>query len=294
MKSIRSSLLIVALLLLVAFKPVKANAAELENVKFTFTPLDCVVEPKFTYVPLDIPEPEVKSTENVNQEEEIKSEKSNMLKFAPPYTTTHISKEKKPVESVTYNLDPVYNILSEEYVSPNWDYRKRIQDINILTELLVNQLGVSKTKAAAIIGNVVFEDSFISRTSSAAHCKNIIEARERIGRGTRGFGIVQWTSKTRQNTLLSYLECASRDLPWETASIIAETTFLYNELKYSNILGDLSEEGDIENCTGIIGYEYEGYSAKSSEWRKEGNHYKSVNCPRYSYACDIYNYMMKY
>lgn len=261
MKFIRSLLLVVAMLLLVAFRPIEAEAAELAST-LHISPL-----------------------KNVEQ---------NLFKFDTKFTTTHSSKEKKPVESVTYYLDPVYDILSEEYVSPDWDYRKRIQDINILTELLVNQLGVSKTKAAAIIGNVVFEDSFISRTNSKARIDSIDEARERIGRGTRGFGIAQWTAKFRQETLLSYIEQANQHLDFEMACIVAETTFLYNELKYSNILGDLSEEGDIENCTGIIGVEYEGYKNHTSEWTKPGSEYSSLGSPRYSYACNIYKYMTKY
>ena len=261
MNYIRKTLLAVAMLLLAATNTIETKAAELQK-------------------PIVIIDP-------------IKSVEKSLFKFDARYTTTPGSKEKTPVESVTYYLDPVYDILSEEYVSPDWDYRKRIQDIDILTELLVNQLGVSKTKAAAIIGNVVFEDSFISTTSSKARVNSIEEANERLGRGTRGFGIAQWTAGYRQQTLLEYLNCASSHLDWEMAAIVAETTFLYNELKYSNILGDLSEEGDIENCTGIIGVRYEGYRNHINEWTEQNGSFKSIGSPRFSYACDIYNYMVK-
>lgn len=257
MKAIRSLLLATVFMLLVAFEPIEVQAVGLH----------------------------ANPIANVEQ---------GLFKFDARYTTTLKSKEKQPVESVTYYLDPVYDILSEEYVSPDWDYRKRIQDINILTELLVNQLGVSKSKAAAIIGNVVFEDSFMSTTNSPARINSLDEAQKRLGRGTRGFGIAQWTAGYRQNTLLSYIKTTSKQLDWETAVIIAETTFLYNELKYSNILGDLSEEGDIENCTGIIACVYEGYANSSAEWVQHDGMYKSLKSPRYSYACNIHNYMTMY
>lgn len=195
------------------------------------------------------------------------------------------------VEEVPIYLGSIQNILSSDIEYPDWDTRHRYKDILILEDILVNQLGVSKSVASAIIGNICYEGSFAQMENSTSSLSDINEVNSRLGAETIGFGVAQWTSKFRQNKLKEYYNIASQDLDWDTATVIAECMYLYNELKVSNLLGDMSQECDIENATGKLAYEYLAYADRSNEWLCEDGRYISVDCPRYKYAMKIYRYM---
>ena len=161
-------------------------------------------------------------------------------------------------------------IASDPYI-PDWDYKHRFGDMLILSEVFVNQLGVPKNKAAAIIGNVCIEDSFTALTSSAARCESAEELYNRLGPGTRGFGIAQWTFSTRQDLLEQHY----KEVPvenWELLSVIAECSYLYAELEISGILGDLStDDMTLEDATGKFACEFEGYNNCWNEWYTDEN-----------------------
>lgn len=195
------------------------------------------------------------------------------------------------VEQVPIYLGYIQNLLSSDIEYPEWDTRKRIKDVLILKDILVDQLSVSETVAAAIIGNICYEDSFVSLTNSEASLSSQREANSKLGSGERGFGIAQWTSKFRQNKLKEYYNIASQDLDWDTAAVVAECMYLYNELTASNLLGDMSEECNLEDATGRLGYEYLAYANRSEEWEYQDGYYKSVDCPRYKYAVKVYRYI---
>lgn len=195
------------------------------------------------------------------------------------------------VEQVPIYLGSIQNIISSDIQYPEWDTRKRFKDILILEDVLVDQLGVSKSIASAIIGNVCYEDSFASLTNSGASLSSSSEANSRLGSEGRGFGIAQWTSKFRQNKLKEYYNIACQDLDWETAAVVAECVYLYNELVASNLLGDMTQECDLEDATGRLGYEYLAYGKRDEEWSNVDGVYKSVDCPRYNYALKVYRYM---
>lgn len=196
------------------------------------------------------------------------------------------------VEQVPIYIGSIQNILASDIQYPEWDTRKRFKDILILEDVLVDQLGVSKSVASAIIGNVCYEDSFASITNSEASLSSSREANNRLGSENRGFGIAQWTSKFRQNKLKEYYNIACQDLDWETAAIVAECMYLYNELTVSGLLGDITQEHDLEDATGKIGYEYLAYADRDKEWSHSGGTYKVNNCARYNYAVKVYNYMI--
>lgn len=197
------------------------------------------------------------------------------------------------VDEVPIYLGSIQNILSKDIQYPDWDNRKRFKDILILKDVLVDQLGVSKTIASAIIGNICYEDSFASITKSDNGLSSISEANQKLGASDGvGFGIAQWTSKFRQNKLKEYYNIACQDLDWETAAVVAECVYLYNELRASNLLGDMTKDCDLENATGKLGYEYLAYANRSKEWDQSSGVYKSIDCPRYNYAVKVYHYMM--
>lgn len=195
------------------------------------------------------------------------------------------------VDEVSIYLGSIQNIISSDIQYPEWDTKKRFKDILILEDILVNQLGVSKSVASAIIGNVCYEGSFATVENSKKKLSSYREASNKLGSDKVGIGIAQWTAKFRQNGLKEYYSVACQDLDWDTATIVAETVYLYNELRASNLLGDLSQECDIEHATGKLGYEYLAYADRDEEWEHSGGHYKSNNCPRYNYAMKVYHYM---
>lgn len=196
--------------------------------------------------------------------------------------------EIKTGVTLSVNVDTVAALINADIPSPDWDTRKKIKDISILNEILVRQWGMSPTKAAAVIGNICYEDSFGALTGSAAHMSDIQNAVSRLGRGTRGLGCVQWTAAFRQNELEKYYTMINSDLSWELTSVIAETAYLYNELYVSGIIGDLSEDGDLEDLTGRIGCQYEAYGKSGSQWSVSNGQYKTSGCPRYTYAQYVY------
>lgn len=196
-------------------------------------------------------------------------------------------------EYITIDLDKVMLYVDAEYDTYEWDTKGRIRDIYILKEILVNQLGIAPTKAAAIIGNVCCEDSFAGLTNSVANLDNINHAKSVLGNGNRGYGCAQWTASYRQKGLKDYYEVINKDLDWELTSVIAETAYLYNELYVSGILGDLSEDDDLMHVTGIVGCVYEAYAKSADEWYMQDGHYKTNGCQRYTYTKNIYDLICK-
>lgn len=225
----------------------------------------------------------------VNMEIETLINKDNSQYEVPINTAPHIKSGKVlKGQDITINIDDLSIYLDAEYKNYNWDTKRRIKDIYILKEILVNQLGMAPTKAAAIIGNICFEDSFAGLTNSAASLDNIHQAQNVLGNGDRGYGCVQWTASYRQKGLKDYYEVISKDLDWELTSVIAETAYLYNELQVSGILGDLTEDGNLEHLTGVVGCIYEAYAMSTTEWYQVSGLYKTDGCDRYTYAKHIY------
>ena len=193
---------------------------------------------------------------------------------------------------LTVNIEHIDSILAQELVYPEWDTRKRFKDIQLLSEILMNEFGVSPTKTAAILGNVCYEDSFIALTGSAAHSDNLENLRGRLGKGTRGFGVIQWTSSKRQKPLLEYYErIYATGLDWEHTSVVAEAAYLYNELYVSGLIGNLSEDGDLEDLTGRLGVQYEAYGKSDSEWSVVNGLYRTSGSSRYTYAQKVYQWI---
>lgn len=234
-----------------------------------------------------VPKMDLASMTEVETKTLVKKESSYYE--VPINTAPHITSGKVlEGEDITINIDDVVVYLDAEYDNYSWDTKKRIKDIYILKEILVNQLGMAPTKAAAVIGNICCEDSFAGLTNSHASLDSLEHAKNVLGNGTKGYGCVQWTSAYRQKGLKDYYEVINKDLDWELTSVIAETAYLYNELQVSGIIGDLTEDGNLEHLTGVIGCVYEAYAMSTTDWYKVDGQYKTNGCQRYTYAKHIY------
>lgn len=195
------------------------------------------------------------------------------------------------VDECSIYLGSIQNVISKDIECPEWDTRQRFKDILIIKEVLVDQLGVSPSIASAIIGNICYEGSFASVENTNSSLTDNQEVISKLGQGDGGFGIAQWTSKFRQNKLKEYYNVASQDLDFKTASVVAECIYLYNELRASNLLGDMTKGCDIEDATGKLGYEYLAYANRSKEWDYIDGKYISNESPRYDYALKVYRWI---
>ena len=200
---------------------------------------------------------------------------------------------KVDTEPVVLELVALNEVSQIDYEIPEWDIHARINTINILWEFLVNQQGVSEKNAAAIIGSICCEGDFGQVQKSKKTITSIEEARKTLGKGGKGYGIVQWTYKTRQKSLLEYYELAYEQYPddWETTQIIAECSMLLEELKAYEIFDDLSVDTTIEDAVAHLSKEYFKYENYWKDWSgyklKSGNSNGQV---RYNYATSIYGY----
>lgn len=198
--------------------------------------------------------------------------------------------------TVTINVDD----LLYAYNNPpalSFDYKEKAEVINCLWEFLVNQQGVSPEIASAIIGAVVHEGRFGEQQGTHDILTSYDTVVSKLGGGTRGYGIAQWTFYTRQDALRNYYGLADELFPddWETAMIIAECSMLYEELKVYDIFDDLSSHVTIEDAVGKISVLYEGYAGCSDHWECSGGVYRLASnsksgSARLDYAYNIYEY----
>ena len=199
------------------------------------------------------------------------------------------------------NTDPVEikvmqlaEISEQDFEVPEWDFKERINTIQILWDFLVNQQGVSEMNASAIIGSICCEGDFGQKEGSKKCLESITEARSVLGNGEEGYGLVQWTYGSRQATLLKYYEMANEQYPdnWEQARMVAECCMLLEELKAYEIFDDIYTDTTIEDALGRLSRNYFKYENYYEDWNSDNVLVSNTGGgkSRLNYATSIYGY----
>lgn len=195
---------------------------------------------------------------------------------------------------------PLVEAYSKEYVTYSWDTKNKMNVIQTMWEFLVNQQGVEEHNAAAVIGAMMCEGYFGEEQKTHVIFSSIEDARKVLGKGTCGYGVAQWTYKTRQKNLLKYYELANEMFPedFQTASIVAECCMLIEELKAYYVFDDLYSYTTIEDAVGRMCVIYERYDGCDEQWSNDSGLYELVSQDgsgktRLAYAINIYNYFIK-
>lgn len=201
--------------------------------------------------------------------------------------------ETSPVE---FNLSS-FELTTEYY--PEWDYKERMDTINLLWDFLVNQQGMSPMNASAVIANICFEGKFGQAQGTDKTITDMQMAENVLGRGTKGYGLAQWTHGVRQDALLDYYVLANEQFPddWEMTIKVAECCMLYEELKAYSIFSDIHVDTTLEDACGRVCLRYEAYENSSDQWKKVNGRYTLISnqgsgCKRLEYAENIYAYFM--
>lgn len=203
-------------------------------------------------------------------------------------------------DEVFINVEPLIELYFQEYEDYDWDTKDKIAVISTLWEFLVNQQGMHPINAAAILGSVAMEGDFSEQQGTGNYINNIEDARSLLGRGGYGYGVAQWTFRTRQKNLLEYYEMAYELYPddWNKVQLIAECCMLIEEVKVYNVFGDIDSELSMEDACGRVCIYYERYSGCDEQWSYTNGHVVLVSDEgsgktRLRYAQDIYNHFMQ-
>lgn len=201
-------------------------------------------------------------------------------------------------EPVSVNADRLMSVYNDEYEAQDWDTKDKIKIINTLWDFLVEQNGVNEYVAAAIIGATMDEGRFAEEQGTYKKFDDIEQARKVLGAGIRGYGVAQWTYKTRQVGLLNYYELANELYPddWEKACIVAECCMLLREIEAYGVFDSLYENTTIEDAVGRMCLKYEVYEGVYEQWSSEGGYHlisrKGSGIGRLVYSENIYSYFM--
>lgn len=207
-----------------------------------------------------------------------------------------ISGHSVNTEPVSVNADSIMESYRMEYPEYDWDSKGKIRIIEALWEFLVNQNGVDEIIASAIIGTTMYEGEFGQQQGTYNKLQNIQSARSLLGSGECGYGVVQWTYKTRQKGLLQYYELTNELFPddWETACVIAECCMLLRELEAYGVFDDLYSHTTIEDAVGRMCLTYEIYDGASEQWSSAGGFHliahEGSGYKRLEYSQNIYDY----
>lgn len=139
----------------------------------------------------------------------------------------------------------------------------------VLLKFLVEDMGVHKNIACAIIGNCSREGRFGEEQDTGIYINSLDEARALLTADTEGigYGIVQWTTPGRRELLLKYYEEACYHLPvFEEAQIVAELMCLYEELQTYELFTNYDQVLSIEDACGRIALKYEAYKDSNKDW----------------------------
>lgn len=198
---------------------------------------------------------------------------------------------------VILNSDKLMEIYYRSYITLPWDSKEKIALISTLWEFLVNQQGMDEMQASAVIGALMDEGNIGEEEGTYIKFSSIHDVRAKLGSSDIGYGIVQWTYKTRQKALLEYYELAYALYPedWDRVCIIAECCMLLRELEAYDMLSDDLSHTTLEDTVGRLCVRYERYSGCEEQWSNRSGQYRllSNNCSgslRFEYAKNIYKY----
>lgn len=206
---------------------------------------------------------------------------------------------ESPVTGVVHKIN-MNSLLDAYECAPelgDLDTKKAYREISVLWEFLVEQKGVHKNIASAIIGNCACEGKFGQMQGSDTYIKNIDDAEYylKTSRKNIGFGIVQWTNSERRERLYEYYKAANEYVyNIESLRILAELTCLYEELNEYGLFGSYQQEISIEDACGRISTKYERYAKCYEDWEVLSNgvcKLKNENgsgAKRLEYAYEVY------
>lgn len=196
-------------------------------------------------------------------------------------------------EAITINVNALMQAYEYDYPDYDWDTRGRINDIALLWEFLVNQQGVNKNIAAAVIGSVCYEGKVGMEQGSYRVFGSLAEAEGKLTAPANGigYGIVQWTYPKRRKFLLENYRTIEQqfDYDWETTMVLAECCTLVSELRDYKLFNSLTDDVSLMHASGVICDVYENYSGSSSDWNMSNGQYYLTNdncsgADRYRYS----------
>lgn len=200
---------------------------------------------------------------------------------------------------VNVNAEMLMAAYNRPTSSESWDHKNKMRVINCLWHFFVEQQNYNEIIAASIIGAVMYEGRFGEEQGTYRIFSSIDDARRVLGTGERGYGVAQWTYKTRQSRLLEYYEYANDMYPndWETACIVAECSMLLREIEAYGVFDGVGESATFEDSVGRMSLLYEKYEGCYEQWSSEGGIYRLTSTDgsglgRLTYAENIYNHFM--
>lgn len=190
----------------------------------------------------------------------------------------------------------------------SYDPKHKNKEISVLWDFLVNENNVKPEIAASLIGNICCEGYFGQMQGTDYRFEGIQNVHNVIGYQGTGFGIVQWTSSFRKQSMIKYYnevyELLKDYYDWETIMAIAESACLFSEVTGYGCIASCSNIStgdtyrDIMSYTGLIACRYESYEGCSNEWSNSGDLYVlnqsgGSGSERLKYAWSIYSYYMQ-
>lgn len=202
--------------------------------------------------------------------------------------------------------------VAENLIYPDTDFSydplHKNKEITVLWDFLVNDNNVKPEIAASLIGNICSEGYFGQMQGTDYSFEGIQNVHNVFNYQNTGFGIVQWTSEFRKQSMIKYYdevyELLNDYYDWETIMAIAESACLFSEATGYGCIeccsnfstGDTYQ--DIMSYTGLIACRYESYEGCLSEWSNSGDLYVlnqsgGSGSERLKYAWSIYSYYMQ-
>lgn len=191
----------------------------------------------------------------------------------------NISGQLIDTDEIEIAIEPLEDAYRAVYESYEWDTHEQINVLSVMWEFLVNQQGMSPMNAAGVLGSIACEGDFAEQQGTSLYISNIEQARILLGTGSHGYGVAQWTYKTRQKNLLKYYEMAYELYPddWTKVRIIAECCMLLEEVKAYEVFGDIYSDTSIEDAVGRMCLRYEKYEGCTEQWDSNDGVYYLVS-----------------
>lgn len=192
-----------------------------------------------------------------------------------------IVKFKSPVTDEVFNINITKIRDAWENAEPwDWDIFECHQAVAAEKEFLINQMNVAPNIACGMMGNFSNEGVFGMSQGDHKIFKSLEDAKAKLVDSSvrKGYGIVQWTDKSRRALLYKYYAKADKleDLDFTSKMLIAELVCMYEEVIAYNLFDYSDTSISVEDACGRVAREYEGYGGSSSEWHKSNGHYSLV------------------
>jgi hypothetical protein len=137
-------------------------------------------------------------------------------------------------------------------------------DALTMSRNLMRDLGLTAEQAAGIVGNMIAESGVENARpqNTPPGTKGVLKVDD-----VTGYGIVQWTSRGRQQALADYAKSKGADLS-KPLSMDIEYQFFLKELKsdYASVLSQIKQAKDVKTASTIFMQQYEvpaGYKTEA-------------------------------